>query len=832
MLKNAVLALIIVILCFACSYRVDSYNEYQHYHSMLVQEAIENIKTLPAPEAEIYRRMLSEYDDVLIAFILAKEESSKLMLADPQDVLTHYEAVRELWERLQGSYSIPFFLSYIGKITVTEERITPYRELFKEHGLYQLPELYPDLEELVREVNLWTRGYMTFRPSSGRDMAPVDIINRTNIGRCEEMMIFFISAARSLGIPARPASTPYWGHMDNNHAWVEVFVNGRWRHLGAVEPAYNLDDAWFSANAAKAIIITATAAFPDTSDIVIGRRGYVSVINSTPNYDSEETKARKIKVVTRNEAGEVMPDCQITLQVFNWGSLRPILQSKTDENGRLDLVTGNGSFFITAFKDSLFALYAVPAAIDGYKAEMTLGKIEHLESLSTKLEYKDRVVDKLPAADDWQQRLDDVVEGYNNIVSSYQDLPFPDDEPDSLLLEVWELCRNNKDNFLTFYYQSNPEVQFYHYLSKLDPKFLWQAEPHQFETVYENYLLINDFDLPEDAMITLLSPTVFFEEVPLGSLPEHLVQWRNRDNPIEEIIAYLKESYEIDNEKAIQTFQMPADILSGLPILTTYQFKILTTAVLNANHIPARYSRMPDIVVVFTDNSWKYYNIEENSFFSDEKVEREKYEVTLRTHDEYGYPVVLNRSQFNLMFLRDGLFYPNQIPMVVDDEGLLSASLEKGSYQLHIGYRPSSNDTYFTLKNIYVDDEAKEYSLTLKGYPRKWEGTDDELDELISALNNELAQIDNLTYILLGDIDREMVKRLSERLVEQAEEGTFVWLGTTTSPDSPPFYQVSQVYHNWLNEYPTYNDRIITLRLESDGKTTFFDGIWDTLPKE
>ncbi|MBW6516469.1 MAG: transglutaminase-like domain-containing protein, partial [Candidatus Cloacimonetes bacterium] len=260
MQRLLIISMILILFAVLLSGQITS--DVEDHYQILRGKAVENLGTLPIEKGNELFELLNEFPDVIMAFFLAYEESSKLLLANPQDLVSHHYRVRQLWEEYKDKYSLPFFLSYIAKITVTDERITPYRDLFEEYGLYQLKQHYPNKRDLVIELNLWTRRFMTFKPTSGRDMAPYDILKRSNIGRCEEMQIFFISAARSVGIPARPAMTPLWAHTDNNHAWVEVFVDGKWSYLGAVEPAYEIDYAWFSASAAKAIMIMATAAFP------------------------------------------------------------------------------------------------------------------------------------------------------------------------------------------------------------------------------------------------------------------------------------------------------------------------------------------------------------------------------------------------------------------------------------------------------------------------------------------------------------------------------------------------------------------------------------------
>ena len=47
---------------------------------------------------------------------------------------------------------------------------------------------------------------------------------------------FVVNVMRSAGIPARPVYVPRWSHCDDNHAWVELWCDGKWYFTGACEP--------------------------------------------------------------------------------------------------------------------------------------------------------------------------------------------------------------------------------------------------------------------------------------------------------------------------------------------------------------------------------------------------------------------------------------------------------------------------------------------------------------------------------------------------------------------------------------------------------------------
>ena len=62
---------------------------------------------------------------------------------------------------------------------------------------------------------------------------------RSGKGRCGEESTFTVTALRSVGLAARQVYTPRWAHCDDNHAWVEVWVNGEWHFLGAASRKKN-----------------------------------------------------------------------------------------------------------------------------------------------------------------------------------------------------------------------------------------------------------------------------------------------------------------------------------------------------------------------------------------------------------------------------------------------------------------------------------------------------------------------------------------------------------------------------------------------------------------
>ena len=111
--------------------------------------------------------------------------------------------------------------------------------------------------EAALEVNHWCHEKVNYKAADGRTSSPLATM-KTSWGRCGEESTFTVTALRSVGIPARQCYTPRWAHTDDNHAWVEVWIDGKWYYLGACEPEPELNFAWFDAPVKRAMMVHTT----------------------------------------------------------------------------------------------------------------------------------------------------------------------------------------------------------------------------------------------------------------------------------------------------------------------------------------------------------------------------------------------------------------------------------------------------------------------------------------------------------------------------------------------------------------------------------------------
>ena len=207
-----------------------------------------------------------------------------------------------------------------------------------------------NMNDAALEVNHWCHEKVTYRPSDGRTSSPLATI-RTGLGRCGEESTLTVTAMRAMGIPARQCYTPRWAHCDDNHAWVEVWVDGKWRYLGACEPEPELDMAWFTIPATRAMMVHSNV-FGKCDNL--GEKNLETELYSVVNMLSNYTNTKKIKVFVTDKNGVPVNDATVKFKLYNYAEYYPLAAIKTDENGVANLTTGYGDLLVWASKEEKY----------------------------------------------------------------------------------------------------------------------------------------------------------------------------------------------------------------------------------------------------------------------------------------------------------------------------------------------------------------------------------------------------------------------------------------------------------------------------------------------
>ena len=246
--------------------------------------------------------------------------------------------------------SIPedIFRHFVLPVRVNNENLDESRMVFYEELKDRVKGL--SLYEAVLEVNHWCHEKVIYTPSDARTSSPLASV-KTAYGRCGEESTFAVAALRSVGIPARQVYTPRWAHTDDNHAWVEAWVNGKWYFLGACEPEPVLNLGWFNGPAYRGMLMHTKVfgKYNGPEEVMDVTDGYTE-INVIDNY--APTAKATISVV--DEDGQPVAGADVEFKIYNYAEFYSVANKKTDAAGKTFLSAGKGDMLAWATKDGKF----------------------------------------------------------------------------------------------------------------------------------------------------------------------------------------------------------------------------------------------------------------------------------------------------------------------------------------------------------------------------------------------------------------------------------------------------------------------------------------------
>ena len=259
------------------------------------------------------------------------------------------------------------FMHFVLPLRVNNENLDECREIFFNELKDRVKGL--SMYDAVLEVNHWCHEKVTYTPSDSRTSSPLATM-ATAHGRCGEESTFTVSALRAVGIPARQVYTPRWAHTDNNHAWVEAWVDGQWYFLGACEPEPVLNLGWFNAPASRAMLMhTNVFGHYNGPEEVLNRNACYTEINVTANYAPVATTTVTV-VDSDNNAVE---GATVEFKIYNYAEYYTAATKTSDRNGHASLTTGCGDMLVWASKDGNFG-WAVASAGKDNNATIVLDK--------------------------------------------------------------------------------------------------------------------------------------------------------------------------------------------------------------------------------------------------------------------------------------------------------------------------------------------------------------------------------------------------------------------------------------------------------------------------
>jgi transglutaminase-like putative cysteine protease len=293
-----------------------------------------------------------------VQFLLAYMPLSDIAVCEPAFLLANADGALKARDEMPWGPSLPIdlFLNFVLPPRVNNENPDSFRLVYYDEIKNRIDGL--DAREAALEINHWCHEKVAYQPSDSRTSSPMATILSTR-GRCGEESTFTVAALRTAGLPARQVYTPRWAHSDDNHAWVEVWVDGQWHYMGACEPEPVTDRGWFTEPARRAMLVHTKAFGLYTGDEpVVRSEKLFSEINTLDRYSI----TKNIEVTVVDTAGVPVPEANVRFLLYNYAEFYPLTSLKSDENGISRFTTGLGSLLIWADDGSRYGFtFSSPA---------------------------------------------------------------------------------------------------------------------------------------------------------------------------------------------------------------------------------------------------------------------------------------------------------------------------------------------------------------------------------------------------------------------------------------------------------------------------------------
>lgn len=258
-------------------------------------------------------------------------------------------------EEMPWGDSIPegIFRHFVLPLRVNNENMDESRMVFYDELKDRVKGL--SLYDAVLEVNHWCHEKVIYTPSDARTSSPFASV-RTAYGRCGEESTFTTAALRAVGIPARQVYTPRWAHTDDNHAWVEAWVNGKWYFLGACEPEPVLNLGWFNGPAYRGMLMhTKVFGHYNGPEEVMQVTDAYTEVNVIDNY----TPTAKTVVTIVDADGNPVDGAMVEFKIYNYAEFNSVARKMTDAAGKTFLSAGKGDMLVWASKDAKFGFQKI-----------------------------------------------------------------------------------------------------------------------------------------------------------------------------------------------------------------------------------------------------------------------------------------------------------------------------------------------------------------------------------------------------------------------------------------------------------------------------------------
>lgn len=492
------------------------------------------------------------------------------------------------------------FNHFVMPVRINNENLDDSRFVFYEELKDRVKDL--SLNDAVLEINHWCHEKANYKGSDSRTSSPLATV-KTSWGRCGEESTFLVAALRAMCIPARQVYTPRWAHCDDNHAWVEAFVDGEWHFLGACEPEPVLDLGWFNAPASRCLLLhTRVFGRYYGPEEVIERTANHTEINVVYNY--AETSKMIVKVV--DNEGNKVPDAKVQFKIYNYAEFNTVAVKYTDENGETWMTAGNGDMLVYASKNGMF----------GFQ-EMPFGKTDEVVITLDNQNGKEMIVEyditppvekaKMPNVTKEMRAENDRRFAYEDSIRNAYIASFPRNIDDEEVLNLVEKSWGNYQTILDFisYAEKNDKRQIAINLLK-------QVSDKDLRDITMDVLVDNlDYSVDGEGEIYyayILNPRVSNEMIrpykkTLSSYFDTEQNEKFRQNP-QELVEWVSQNIIINNKMNVRNIPMlPTSVVKSM-VTDTRSRGVFFVSMARSLGVASRIDPITGKVQYMNDNQW------------------------------------------------------------------------------------------------------------------------------------------------------------------------------------------------------------------------------------
>ncbi len=550
------------------------------------------------------------------------------------------------------------------------------------------------------EVNHWCHEKVEYRPADIRTSAPLATV-KTAYGRCGEESTFAVAALRSVCIPARQVYSPRWAHSDDNHAWVEVWIDGVWKFLGACEPEPILNLGWFNESASRAMYVRSRVygKYHDKNEAN-------SVISQYDDVNVIETYAKTFKQFVKvvDTKGNPVPNVNVEYKLYNYAEFYPLTVKTTNKNGMSYLITGFGELLIWARTTNDYGFEKV---VIGEKDTVTI-TLSNPEFKNTHWEMTPpaasdfvqvNITEKQKAENAKRLMYEDSVR--NNYVSSFiSEKEFLKTVNDK---KLWKYVKGSRGNYneIIGFIDKNRDSKW------VDPLLGVIASKDLRDT---KAAILNDHFISSTKYADKYSSEVFTRYILNPRIAnEMMVAYREFlserikpifNNDVKNIIEWIKENIAINNEAQFYSLPITPIGVYNLRVADSKSRDIFFVAVCRTFGIPARLEPGTFKPQYFSENSWI------DVYFDGKPIEYEKFEVSFEVKNKNLKFTPQYYHQFTLARFQDNHFETLDFGEYVDIDKIEDFKLRDGLYRLITSNRLSSGKILIDMKFFNITHDT------------------------------------------------------------------------------------------------------------------------------